>query len=132
MICGSHLKSPDDLTGFPDFPQGQDKSLLAKFLTPQVWNNLKQTEDKLRFPFERAIFSGCKNTDSGIGVYAGSEYSYEDFSELFYPIIEYYHKYDLNTGHVSNMDPSDLVAPPLPPQDAAMIVSTRIRVGRNL
>ncbi len=30
------------------------------------------------------------------------------------------------------MDPSKVVCPPLSPEDSAMIVSTRIRVGRNL
>lgn len=30
------------------------------------------------------------------------------------------------------MDASSLKAPPFPPEDAKMIVSTRIRVGRNL
>jgi creatine kinase/arginine kinase len=34
--------------------------------------------------------------------------------------------------HVSNMDASKLKCPPFPPDEAAMIVSTRIRVGRNL
>ena len=48
------------------------------------------------------------------------------------PIIKDYHQYDFNKGHTSNMDPSDLVAPPFPTEDAAMILSTRIRVGRNL
>jgi hypothetical protein len=30
------------------------------------------------------------------------------------------------------MDGSKLNAPPFPPEDAKMIISTRIRVGRNL
>ena len=84
------------------------------------------------FFFKQAIFSGCQNTDSGIGVYAGSVDSYDEFGDLLIPIIQDYHKYDLSRGHVSNMAPEDLIAPPLPPEDAAMIKSTRIRVGRNL
>ena len=132
VIAGSHLKSPADLTSMPSFPKGQDGSLLAKFLTDDLWYELEDKADRFGFTFKQAIFSGCKNTDSGIGVYAGSPASYEDMSELFVPIIEHYHQYSLSKGHVSNMDPSDLVAPPLPPEDAAMIKSTRIRVGRNL
>jgi hypothetical protein len=34
--CGSHLKSSDDLTGFPVFPAGT-KSLLCKHLTKDVF-----------------------------------------------------------------------------------------------
>lgn len=34
--AGSHLKTPDDLTGFPIFPEGT-KSLLSKYLNKEVW-----------------------------------------------------------------------------------------------
>lgn len=48
------------------------------------------------------------------------------------PIIEDYHKIKITDGHVSNMDHTQLKCPPFAPEDAAMIRSTRIRVGRNL
>ena len=38
VTCGPHLKKPDQLTGFPAFPEGQQGSLLYKFLTRDVWN----------------------------------------------------------------------------------------------
>lgn len=123
--------SPDDLTGFPIFPPGT-KSLLSKYLTKEIWLKLCDKRDKYGFSFKQAIFSGCKNTDSGIGVYAGSEDTYVAFSLLFDPIIEDYHKHGKSAKHVSDMDASKLNAPPLDPEDAAMIISTRIRVGRNL
>ena len=78
------------------------------------------------------IFSGCQNVDSGIGVYAGCHDSYYSFSEFFDLIIEDYHKHDKNAKHISNMNYEDLKCPPFEAEDAAMIVSTRIRVGRNL
>jgi hypothetical protein len=34
--CGSHLKIPEDIVGFPKFPAGT-KSLLMKHLTPELW-----------------------------------------------------------------------------------------------
>ena len=34
--CGSHLKDPKELTGFPVFPEGT-KSLLMKHLTKEIW-----------------------------------------------------------------------------------------------
>ena len=78
------------------------------------------------------ILSGCQNVDSGIGCYAGSHDSYYTFAEFFDKVIEDYHKHGKNDKHISNMNFSELNCPPLPADEAAMIVSTRIRVGRNL
>jgi arginine kinase len=113
------------------FPEGT-KSLLNKFLTPEVWDHLKDTKDKHGFSFKQAIFSGCKNTDSGIGVYAGSHDSYSVFAELFDKIIEAYHGHSKASKHVSDMDYKKLIAPPFSAEEAKCIKSTRIRVGRNL
>lgn len=93
---------------------------------------MKDKKDKAGFSFREAIFSGCKNTDSGIGCYAGSHDSYKTFAPFFDKIVEDYHKHSKDAKHVSNMKAAELVAPPLPEDEAAMIVSTRIRVGRNL
>ena len=35
--CGPHLKKPEDLTGYPVFPEGT-KSLLSKNLSRDLWN----------------------------------------------------------------------------------------------
>jgi hypothetical protein len=93
---------------------------------------LRDKKDKYGFTFREAIFSGAKNTDSGIGCYAGSHDSYKTFAPFFDKIVEDYHKHGKDAKHVSNMNAKELVAPPLPEDEAAMIVSTRIRVGRNL
>lgn len=78
------------------------------------------------------ILSGCQNVDSGIGIYAGSHDSYYTFEELFDKVILDYHKHEKTDKHISNMDYEQLDCPPFAPEDAAMIQSTRIRVGRNL
>jgi len=65
-------------------------------------------------------------------VYAGSHDSYEVFAPLMDEIIEQYHGHKKTDKHVSNMDHTKLNAPAFPPEDAKMIRSTRIRVGRNL
>ena len=78
------------------------------------------------------ILSGSQNIDSGIGCYAGSHDSYTTFADLFDKVIEDYHKHDKNAKHVSDMDFKTLKCPPFTADEAAMIVSTRIRVGRNL
>lgn len=128
---GDWLKEPDQLTDFPVFPK-QANSALSRNLTKEIWNELKDQKDDCGVSFKTCIFSGCKNIDSGIGVYAGSQSSYNTFASLFDKVIEEYHKHPKDAKHVSNMDAAQLDAPPLPEEDAARIVSTRIRVGRNL
>lgn len=93
---------------------------------------MKNTKDKQNFSFKEAIFSGSKNIDSDIGVYAGSHDSYKTFAPLFDKIIEDYHGHKKGTKHSSNMDYKQLNAPALTGDDALLIKSTRIRVGRNL
>lgn len=70
--------------------------------------------------------------DSGIGVYAGSHSSYKTFAPLFDKIIEEYHGHGNTKSHVSNMDATSLNCPTFPEDESSMIISTRIRVGRNL
>ena len=129
--AGPHLKSIADLSGFPVFPEGT-KSLLSKFLTKEIWNELKDKKDSAGFPFRGAILSGSQNVDSGIGVYAGSHDSYTAFAPLMDKIIEQYHGHAKGAKHISDMDHTKLNCPPFAAEDAAMIKSTRIRVGRNL
>ena len=119
------------LTGFPVFPEGT-KSFLGKNLTREIWDKLKDTKDAHGVTFKTAIFSGCKNIDSGIGVYAGSEQSYVAFKDFFDRIIQDYHGHGPNDSHVSNMDHTALNCPEFSAEEAAMVKSTRIRVGRNL
>jgi len=131
VVCSNKLKTPEDLTGFPTFPAGT-KSSLSRHLSRDIWNKYKNEKDAYGFSFKQAIFSGCQNVDSGIGVYAGSEDSYVKFADFFDLIVEDYHKHKKTDKHVSDMTTSKLNAPPFPKADAKMIRSTRIRVGRNL
>ena len=78
------------------------------------------------------ILSGSQNIDSGIGLYAGSHDSYTTFKDLFDKVIEHYHTHGVDAKHVSDMDYTKLECPPFTGDEAAMILSTRIRVGRNL
>jgi len=76
--CGPSLDTFKDLTAFPKFPD-ETKSLLKRHLTYDIWEKYSQKKDKHNFTFKEAIFSGCKNTDSSVGVYAGSHDSYYTF-----------------------------------------------------
>lgn len=107
------------------------KSLLAKYLTQEVYNELKDKKTSNGFTLAQAINSGVKNLDSGIGAYVGDEESYELFAPLFDPIIEEYHGFSKNDKHKSNLNPDDLNAPN-PDPSGEYILSTRIRVGRNV
>ncbi len=115
---------------YPNFPK-ECSSLLCKYLTPEVFETLKEKKTGYGFTLEQAIRSGVENVDSGIGVYAGDEESYALFAPLFDPIIQDYHGFSTEDSHQSNLDPDELNAPN-PDLEGQYIVSTRIRVGRNL
>ena len=104
--CDKSLQSWEDLTSFPDF--GDAKSLVSKHLKPEVWDSLFDKQDSHEFSFKQAVFSGCKNVDSGVGVYAGSHDSYKVFAGLFDPIIEEYHGHASGASHESNMNAEEL------------------------
>lgn len=130
-MMGEHLKTPEDITGFPYFPSGT-KSLLHKCLTPKIWEELKDKKDAHGFTLKQAIFSGAKFTESSVGVYGGSHDSYYTFAPLFDKIIQEYHGHKPTDKHIVNMDASKLRCPDFPPDEDKMINSTRIRVARNL
>ena len=102
--AGSHLKKPEDITGFPEFPAGT-KSLLSKYLKKDVYEKYKGKKDSCGVSFEQQILSGCQNVDSGIGIYAGCHKSYYEFGPMLYDeIIQDYHKHGVKDKHISNMD----------------------------
>ena len=115
---------------YPNFPTDCN-SMLCKHLTPEVFEALKDKKTSNGFTLEQAIRSGVENIDSGIGVYAGDEETYTLFSKLFDPIIQEYHGFNSTDKHKSNLNPNDLNAPN-PDPEGKYIISTRIRVGRNV
>ena len=70
---------------------------------------------------------------SFVGCHAGDLESYDDFKDFFYPVIQGYHKgFDINTTkHVTDMDPTKITTE-LSASAHSKIISTRIRVARNL
>ena len=115
---------------YPNLPV-DCKSMLCKHLTPEIFEALKNKKTVNNFTLEQAINSGVKNIDSGIGVYAGDKESYDLFDKLFDPIIKEYHGFGKDDKHQSNLNPDDLNAPN-PDPEGKFIISTRIRVGRNM
>jgi len=113
------------------FPAGT-KSALCRCLTKEIWDEYKDKSDAKDVSFKVMCFSGVQNLDSGIGLYAGSQDSYTTFNKLFDKVIMDYHKHGPEDKHVSDMDASTLENTEFTEEQAAMVVSTRIRVGRNL
>ncbi len=118
------------MTAFPAFPKNCT-SLLCKHLTAEIFETLKDKKTASGFTLEDAIRSGVENPDSGIGVYAGDLESYSLFAALFDPIIKAYHGFSATDRHSSDLDPTHLHAPD-PDPEGDYILSTRIRVGRNV
>ncbi len=110
---------------FPD----NTTSLAQRFLTPSLFDRLSRLKTDAGFTLEQAIRSGRENPDSHIGIYAGDAQTYTLFKEIFDPVIRTYHQITGPIRHVSCLYPLNL--PDLDPHNR-LIVSTRIRVARNL
>lgn len=106
-------------------------SLLQKHLTPEVRTALADARTSGGFTLDDVIRSGVENPDSSVGVYAGDEESYAVFAPLLDPIIAEYHGFPADGTHRRDFDPAKLDMPDLDPE-GKYIVSTRVRVGRNL
>jgi len=116
--------------GYPVWNE-KNKSLLRKYLTPEVFAKLKDKKTKYGFTLQQVINSGVHNQDSNIGVYAGDEESYTVFADLFDPVIKEYHDGFGKDGKHKTDFKTPLKAPEKD-EKGEFIVSTRIRVGRNL
>ncbi len=113
---------------FPQFPE-HSTSLLKKYLTPEIWEALSGLQTASGYTFSQLIRSGVEQPDSSVGVYAGDAESYELFAPLLTPIIQDYH------GSADRHPAADFSFDDLPEVSAAAqdrIISTRVRVGRNL
>ena len=119
-----------DFSSFPRF-SSNCTSLLRRHLSKGVFDSLKDKKTNNGFTLFQAINSGVVNQDSAVGVYAGDAESFDLFSSLFNPIIADYHGFSSKDTHRSDLDPGKLsISNPDP--EGAFILSTRIRVGRNL
>ena len=128
----SNFNSADELQDFDKFfPAGTD-SALSRNLTSEMWAEYKDMKCPKGVSFRTVIFSGIYNLDSGIGCYSGSHEGYTTFNKLFDKVIEEYHGHKVDDKHVSDMNYEGLQNAEFSEEDAAMVVSTRIRVGRNL
>lgn len=104
------------------------QSLIRKHLTPDLYAKLKSKATRTGFTLDDAIRSGIENPDSSIGIYAGDAQCYELFNEIFTPLIREYHHRDTHIVEPSRQ-PLSLEDPD---PEGRFILSTRIRIARNL
>jgi arginine kinase len=128
----SAFKSSEELVDFESFFPAGTKSEVCKCLTKEIWEEYKDMSCDEGVTFKTCIFSGVKNLDSGIGLYAGSHNSYTKFNKLFDQVIQNYHGHSPSDIHSSDMTSAGITNADFTEEDSAMVVSTRIRVGRNL
>jgi protein-arginine kinase len=118
---------------FPKF-HPEARSMVKQYLTPAIYDQLAPLKTRTGFTLATAIQSGLKNPDSHIGIYAGDAPSYSLFAPIFDPIIHAYHAVDKTFEHRPGLDQTGLDQIRLAPldPDKAFILSSRIRVARNL
>jgi len=107
----------------------ESKSLVKKYLTKEIFQALEPESTDSGFTLEQAIRSGILNPDSSIGIYAGDAQSYKTFAAIFDPIIHEYHGISNREKHISSLEAVYLSTPD---PDGEYILSTRIRIARNL
>lgn len=119
--------------GFKKLQEAEDcKSLLKKFLTKEVFDELKTKKTSLGATLLDVIQSGVENLDSGIGIYAPDAESYTLFAALIDPIIEDYHTgFKLSDKHPAK-DFGDLEKFVNVDPEGTYVVSTRVRCGRSM
>lgn len=108
-------------------------SLLKKYLTKEVVDQLKDKRTKLGATLLDVIQSGVANLDSGVGVYAPDAEAYTLFKPLFDPLIEDYHngfRPDQKQPEIDLGEGKTHLLPDLDPE-GKYINSTRIRCGRS-
>jgi len=109
-------------------------SLMAQAMTKEKFEAMKNHKTKTAgWTIARAINTGTCYPSSFVGCHAGDHESYTDFSELFKPVIESYHKGHNpdKDKHVTDLDVNKITTD-LSEQAKSKIISIRIRVARNL
>ena len=77
-------------------------------MSKDIWEEYKNQVDDADVTFKTCVFSGIKNLDSGVGVYAGSHGSYYKFNKLFDQVVQNYHGHSPSAKHISDMSAEGL------------------------
>ncbi|XP_068214768.1 arginine kinase 1-like [Palaemon carinicauda] len=117
---------------YEKFANAESSSLLKKYLTQEVFDDIKHRITAGGANLHDCIKSGLANPDSHIGLYAPDAESYICFHELFDPVIDEYHggfgsdtcHPGINFGEPRNLgDFNEL---------GDYVISTRVRCARSV
>jgi len=117
-------------SGFPDL--SKHNNWMAKIITEEIYNNLKDKVTKYGVTLDKCIQTGVDNPGHPfimtVGMVAGDEDSYTDFAELFDPVIDGRHNgYGKDAKHVTDLDSTKLTNAVF---DEDFVLSSRVRTGR--
>lgn len=115
---------------------GRHCSLMAQFMDETMFERYKNLESggNGKWTIARAINTGTMFPRAYMGIHAGDTESYDTFIDIYKPCVEGYHKgfkWDPEHAHQTDLNPDHLTAE-FSPEAKALIVSSRIRVARNL
>lgn len=106
--------------------------LMEKYLSDELYTSFGGVKALCGFTIDDLIRSGKANTDSSMGIYAGDADCYIKFAKLFNPIIKDYHQISLEYTQPEDLSLLQDIEFPNPDPQNKYIISTRIRVGRNI
>jgi creatine kinase len=120
-------------TGFPMLES--HNNWMAKVLTPEMYNQLKDKKTTSGFTLDMAIQTGVDNPGHPyiytVGCVAGDEESYHLFADLMDPVIDGRHNgYSKNATHRTDLDYSNLIGGD--DLDDKYVLSCRVRTGRSI
>lgn len=138
----SPQQQSDPTNSFPNFSRHGSHSYLKKYLTPAVYQQLRDKKTSSGVTLEDIIVSGVALplgaiVPRGIGVYVGDAECYTTFAPLLNPMIAEYHgtnRNDLRSTlrrHSTNLDP-EMVLSQRPDPTGEYILYTRMRVARSI
>lgn len=104
-------------------------SILKTHLTDEIFGKLKNVNSDGGVALYDCIKSGLENQDSVLGIYAANLQCYDQFSDIFDPVIETYHGFGKETVQ-PDADWGDSQA--FQPFNDEFVVSIRIDCRRNM
>jgi creatine kinase len=131
-FTGGRKSSTPTLNNYPDIRQ--HNNLMAKHLSPKLYEKLQSKTTSSGFTLDQAIQTGVDNPGhpfiSTVGIVAGDEESYQTFADLFDPIIEERHNgFKKTDTHKTDLDHHHLKGGIL---DDKYVLSSRVRTGRSI
>lgn len=123
-------------TAKDDFPDlTKHNNWMAKILTPEMYERLRNKATPSGFLFDNAIQTGVDNPGHPfiftVGCVAGDEESYDVFAEFFDQVIDLRHGgYKKDAKHKTDLDPSHLNGGD--DLDPNYVFSCRVRTGRSI